>query len=132
MMKANEKKQGEQKSKSKEDNFLLYVPRKKHEEWKTEKGKVKLIFHHDKAAEKFVRWLVKKPYTSDIELDELGSKVWSLIDGNRSVFEIGKELKLHFGDACEPIYDRLIMYLRYLNKKSWISFSRGDQGNSNS
>lgn len=121
----------ENKKQNREDNFLLYIPNKKHEQWEIKKDKVLLIFKHDKAAEKFIRWLVKKPLISDVELDELGSKVWMLINGERSVYEIGQELKREFGDACEPIYDRLIMYLRYLNKKAWISYSRGNQDMTN-
>lgn len=115
------------KNNKKEDNFLLYIPKKKHDSFEVANGKVKLIFHHDKPVEKFVRWLVKKPYISDIELDDMGSKVWTLIDGTKSVYDIGQGLINHFGKSCEPVYDRLIMYLRYLNKKGWISFVKGDQ-----
>jgi hypothetical protein len=111
----------------KEDNFLLYIPKRKHEEFKIEKDSVKLIFHHDKLIEKFIRWLVKKPNISDVELDKVGSKVWTLIDGESSVFDIGQGLLSEFGKSCEPVYDRLIMYLRYLSKKGWIYFERGTQ-----
>jgi len=110
-----------------DDNFLLYIPRKKHKTWEVKKDRVYLIFHHDKSAEKFLRWLVKKPYTSDIELDELGSAVWQLIDEKNTVHDISRKLVEKFGDKCEPINDRLIMYLRHLNKKGWIAFNRGPQ-----
>jgi hypothetical protein len=110
-----------------DDNFLLYIPKKKHNSFEINKDKVKLIFHHDKPIEKFVRWLVKKPYKSDLELDKLGSRVWMLIDGNTTVLDIGKILKEEFGEKCEPAYDRLIMFLRYVNRKGWITFDRGNQ-----
>ena len=115
------------KDEKNDDNFLLYIPKKKHNTWELRKGRVYLIFNHDKAAEKFLRWLVKKPYTSDIELDELGTAVWQLIDGKNTVHEIGKRLVAKFGDKCEPINERLVMYLRHLNKKGWIAFDRGPQ-----
>jgi len=115
------------KDEKNDDNFLLYIPKKKHNTWEVRKGKVYLIFHHDKTPEKFVRWLVKKPYTSDIELDELGSATWQFINGENTVYEIGKKLVAEFGDKCEPVNDRLIMYLRHLNKKGWIAFDRGSQ-----
>jgi len=105
------------------DNFMLYIPQKKHKEWKLKNKKVYLIFHHDRFAEKLVRWLVRKPYVSDIELDELGSATWQLIDGKSSIHDIALKLTERFGDKCQPINDRLIMYLRYLNKKGWIRFS---------
>ena len=109
------------------DNFLLYVPDKKHKEYEIKKGKVLLIFHHDKPVEKFMRWLIKKPYTSDIELDTMGSRVWELINGQNTVYDIGQQLIIIYGKSCEPVYDRLILYIRYLIKKGWISFDRGHQ-----
>lgn len=115
------------KKNKKEDNFLMYIPKKKHETFEVNKGIVKLIFYHDKFAEKLIRWLVKKPFVSDMELDKVGSKVWLLIDGKSSVYDIGQGLLKEFGSSCEPVYDRLIMYLRFLNKKGWISFERGQQ-----
>lgn len=113
--------------KQKEDNFLLYIPKRKEIAWEEKDGKVYLVFQHEKVAEKFMRWLVKKPYISDLELDNLGSSTWKLIDGNNSVFGIGQRLLKEYGSKCEPVYDRLILYLRYLNKKGWISFDRGNQ-----
>ena len=110
-----------------QDNFLLYIPVKKHLEYEAKNGYVYLIFHHDKAIEKFLRRLVKKPAVSDIKLDDLGTFVWQSIDGKKNVYEIGKDLKKKFGNRCEPVYDRLIMYLRYLSKKGWIAFEKGDQ-----
>lgn len=122
-----EKNNGSKKNKKKQDNFLLYVPQKKHLHWEEKKGIVFLIFYHNKPIERFARWLVKKPNTSDIELDSLGSRVWLSIDGERTVYGIGEELKKTFGEKCEPVYDRLIMFLRYLNRRGWISFDRGNQ-----
>ncbi|WP_243108048.1 PqqD family protein [Clostridium sp. JN-9] len=113
-----------------EDNFLLYVPVKKHTDWEVRSGKVYLLFYHNKPIEKFMRWLVKKPYVSDVELDDIGSYVWKSIDGKISVYEIGERLLKEFGKKCDPVYDRLIMYLRYLNRKGWVYFDRGNQKSS--
>lgn len=111
----------------KEDNFMLYIPKRKIETFEVSKGTVKLLFYHNKWIEKFLRWLVKRPYISDVELDKLGSRVWLLIDGNNSVHEIGKIISQEFGESVDPVYDRLLMYLRYLNRRGWIVFNRGDQ-----
>lgn len=115
------------KSEKKDDNFLLYIPIKKHQRWDVRDGKVYLIFEHNRAVEKLVRWLVKKPNVSDIELDDVGSTVWQLIDGERTVYDIGQELLSRYGESCQPVYERLIMYIRYLNRKAWIAFDRGNQ-----
>lgn len=117
--------------KEKDDNFLLYIPKKKHEKWEIRKGNVWLIFNHDKAVERFMRWLVKKPTTSDVELDQIGSSVWKYIDGKDTVYDIGQKLIIEYGDKMDPVYDRLIMYLRHLNKKGWISFTKQEQSETN-
>lgn len=115
------------KEKKVQDNFLQYIPKIKHNIWEVRGEKVYLIFKHDKVVEKFLRWLVKKPYVSDIELDELGSRVWQLIDGKSSVLEIGEEILKQCGKSCEPVYERMTLYFRYLNRRGWISFERGLQ-----
>jgi len=111
----------------KEDNFLLYVPKKKHLTWEEDKKKVKLVFYHDRAIEKALRWLVKKSRVSDLELDEIGSTTWRLIDGVNSVHEISQKLYDKYGERCNPNNQNLIMFLRHLNRKGWISFEKGDQ-----
>lgn len=110
----------------KKDNFMLYIPLKNHKDW-VEKGDiVYLIFNHNKKIEKFMNWLTKKPKVTDIELDEMGTRVWNLINGERSVYRIGQSLSNMYGQECEPVYNRLIMYLRYLNKRGWIKFRTGN------
>lgn len=107
-----------------EDNFLLYVPIKIHDNWIEDQNIIHLIFEHNKPIERFAAWLVKKPTITEIKLDELGSKVWLLMDGCRSVYDIGQILVEDFGSKCEPVYDRLVMYLHYLYKRSWIKFNK--------
>lgn len=105
-----------------QDNFLLYVPHKKHNEWVEKKGHVYLVFHHNHPVQKVANWLVKKPNISDVKLDELGTVVWKAIDGKRNIYEIGEVVRAKFGVGCEPVYDRLIMFVRYLNRRGWIYF----------
>ncbi|KYH33275.1 coenzyme PQQ synthesis protein D [Clostridium tepidiprofundi DSM 19306] len=111
----------------KQDNFLLYIPQRKHDDWEVRNGRVYLNFYHNKPVEKFVRWLFKKPYKSDIELDERGTTVWQLMDGKRTVYDISKELSKKFGDDEKTSNQRLIMYLRYLVREGWISFRKEDE-----
>lgn len=111
---------------TKKDNFMLYVPHYTDKiEWEKRKGKVVLIFHHDKLIEKFIRIFVKKPKVSTLELDEMGTAVWELIDGKRNIYEIGQELKKKFGEKAEPLYERLFLFIRYINRRNWIYFSKG-------
>ncbi|KLU61294.1 coenzyme PQQ synthesis protein D (PqqD) [Peptococcaceae bacterium CEB3] len=111
----------------KKDNYLLYIPVKKHRHWELRNDVVFLVFEHDKPAERFVHWLVKKPTVSDLELDRVGSKVWQNIDGQNTVYQIGQNIGREFGQAFDPDFQRLMRFLNYLNKKGWISFTRGPQ-----
>lgn len=113
--------------KTNSDNVLLFIPKKKHETWEVKNHNVYLIFYHNRIMERFSSWLVKKPTVTDVKLDEIGSCVWKLIDGKKNIYELGENLKLQYGEECEPIYNRLIMYLRYLNRMGWIVFERGCQ-----
>lgn len=113
----------------KDENFLLYVPIKKHKTYEERKGRIFLVFHHDKLVEKLASKLFKKPRVSDLELDELGSAVWKLIDGRRTVLQITEEMKIRFGERCEPINERLIMFIRYLNRRDWINFDKSKARN---
>ncbi|MBU3142508.1 PqqD family protein [Clostridium sp. CF012] len=107
-----------------QENFLLYRPLRKIEQWEVSDGKVKLFFKHDKPVERFMRWLIKKSKVSDIKLDEMGSMVWQLCDGTKTVYEIALSMVEKFNDTEQNAIDRLIMYLRYLSRKGWITFEK--------
>jgi hypothetical protein len=110
-----------------EDNFLRYIPERKHVDYEIRNDRVLLRFHHDRPAERFARWLVKKPDRSDLELDDLGSCVWLAMDGRRSVHDLATLLERQFGNRADQAQGRLVVFLRYLNKKGWITFKRGAQ-----
>ncbi|MGV8983266.1 PqqD family protein [Clostridium sp.] len=115
------------KKKNKEtsqENFLLYRPLRKIEKWELNDEKVKLFFQHDKPVEKFMRWLKKKPKVSDIELDEMGSFVWQLSDGTKTVYDIALAMVEKFHDTEQNSIDRLIMFVRYLSRIGWITFEK--------
>lgn len=72
----------------------------------------------DKIAQK----VFKVPKKSDIELDELGSFVWNLIDGEKTIYDISVLVKEEFKDKCEPLYERLIKYFVILNDNKFITY----------
>lgn len=72
------------------------------------------FFHY--LAQKFL----KKPAISQIHLDKMGSFIWLLIDGNHSIYEIAKNVKEHFGEEAEPLYNRLVQYVRTLEDYGFI------------
>lgn len=108
-------------AKKNNNNFMLYVPvHSKKLMWEENDNIVKLLFRHDKIVEWLARLFIKRPRITTVELDEIGSTVWKLIDGKRTVYDIGIKLKEVYGDKAEPTYDRLNRYLRYLHQNGWI------------
>lgn len=64
--------------------------------------------------------LLKKPKISYIHLDETGSIVYPLLDGEKTVREIGDILHEKLGDSAEPLFERLIPYLLSLKSLGFI------------
>lgn len=85
---------------------------------KDEQGIVTICEKQDYLIQRFFRKLhVRIPQYKKITLDEMGSFVFLQIDGVRSVGEIGKNLEDAFGEKASPVYERLLQYLNYINKK---------------
>ena len=64
---------------------------------------------------------LKNPYFK-IKLDDIGSFIWTLCDGQKTVEEIGRKMKEKFGDRVEPLYERLGTYFQNLEKNKFITF----------
>lgn len=61
-----------------------------------------------------------------IKLDDYGSFVWLRCDGVNNVRTIGEEMKSHFGEAAEPVYDRISRFLQELELSDFVGFSGED------
>ena len=106
------------------ENFLEKVPvRKEGLGWsQSEDGSVTLEMENKGVANRIAQKLLKKPKISYIHLDENGSFVWPLIDGERDIFEIGKYVEAHFGEKANPLYERLSQYFKILEKYGFVEF----------
>ncbi len=71
--------------------------------------------------------LFKKPKISYVHLDEMGSFVWPLIDGETDILRIGELVKEHFGEKAEPLYERLAKYFKILESYRFIQFDKENQ-----
>lgn len=63
----------------------------------------------------------KKPAKSYITLEGMGSYIFTCIDGRRSVHEIGILVREKFGDEAEPLYERLSLYMKQLEKLGFVT-----------
>ena len=108
----------------KEENYLERKPICKNGlNWsKDESGNVTLEMENKGIANRIMQKLIKKPKTSYIHLDEMGSFIWPLMDGEKDILEIGKFVEEHFGEKANPLYERLSQYFKTLEKYNFIEY----------
>ena len=57
-----------------------------------------------------------------INLDTFGTSVWNAINGKNTVAEIGDVLRNEFGEKIEPVYERLGLFIKMLEKNKLIVY----------
>jgi hypothetical protein len=65
--------------------------------------------------------LLKDP-NFKIKLDQYGSQVWKHIDGRHNVMQIADALREEFGDAVDPVYERVGKFILSLEKSNFIIY----------
>lgn len=55
-----------------------------------------------------------------LHLDEIGTHAWKHIDGQNSVLDIAHHLKVKFGEAIEPVYPRLGMFINQMARQGVV------------
>ena len=106
------------------ENYLERVPVRADIKWSAdEDGKVTLEIENKGVFNRIAQKLFKKPKTSYVHLDETGSFVWPLIDGEKDIIEIGKVVEAEFGEKANPLYERLATYFRILNSYGFIKWN---------
>ena len=104
-------------------NYLEYVFCVKNGLSRTDQSPGEVIIHMENkgAANRIAQLLFKKPKISHITLVGMGSFIFRCIDGKRSVFEIGVLVHDKFGDEAEPLYERLCVYMKQLERFGFIA-----------
>ena len=64
----------------------------------------------------------EKPITKNLELDMLGSAVWALLDGNRSVKQVSREFAKKYSLQSKEAEISVSQFLRQLGKRGLIGF----------
>lgn len=111
-------------NKKSSENYLEKIPLKNPEiNWTIDdNGIVTLEVENKGVANKIAQKLLKKPKISYIHLDENGSFIWPLIDGERDIIEIGKLVEAHFGEKANPLYERLVSFFQILENYSFVQW----------
>ena len=105
-------------------NYLEKIPsRPKHIKWNAdENGIVTLDIENTGFMNRMAQKLFRKPKVSHIHLDEMGSFVWPLLDGEKNIIELGELVKERFGDKANPLYERLAKYFQILDSYQFIEW----------
>ncbi len=105
-----------------EENFLEKIPSHKDGLGYSigDDGSVTLEMENKGAMNKIAQLILRKPKISYIHLEEFGSFIWPLIDGKKSIHEIGVEVEKHFGEKANPLYERLATYFKTLESYGFV------------
>ena len=111
------------KKNKKFDNFLDAVPVKNPEInfTKDDNGIVTLEIENKGLMNRVFQKLLKKPKITYIHMEELGSFVWQIIDGESDITALGKKVEEHFGEKANPLYERLSQYIKILESYNFIT-----------
>lgn len=103
-------------------NYLEYVPiHNPKVQYKVFDDKKVTLYQENKGLFNLIaQKILKKPKISQIHLDEMGNFIWPLIDGKRNLIEISELVKAEFGEKAEPLYNRLVQYIKTLESYGFI------------
>lgn len=87
-----------------------------------ENGIITLDIENTGAFNRIAQKFFKKPKVTHIHLDEMGSFVWPLLDGEKNIIELGKEVEKHFGEKANPLYERLAKYFQILDSYHFVEW----------
>ena len=111
--------------KSGSENYLERKPmRHPSINWEAdENGLITLAIENTGIFNRIAQKLFKKPKISYVHLDENGSFIWPLLDGEKDITAIGVLVDEHFGDKAHPLYERLAQFFRILDSYGFIEWN---------
>ena len=106
------------------ENYLERIPKRpeKYEYTVGDDGIVTLHIENKGVFNKIAQKLFKKPRISYVHLDEMGSFIWPLLDGDKNIIELGKVVEKQFGEKANPLYERLAKYFQILDSYNFIEW----------
>ena len=108
--------------KNNSENFLEKKPIRADIAFSEKEGIVTLEIENKGIFNRIAQKFFKKPKISYIHLDEMGSFIWPLLDGEKDIIEIGKFVEEKFGEKANPLYERLAEYIRRLASYGFVNF----------
>lgn len=87
-----------------------------------EEGKVTIVRENKGFFNRLLQLLKLKPTHTNIHLEGQGNTVYPLIDGKRTIKEIGDLVREKHKEESEPVYERLIQFLNVLESNGFIYY----------
>jgi hypothetical protein len=104
-------------------NYLDKIPKRSEKiSWSDYNNKVTLEIENKGIFNRIAQKIFRKPRISYVHLDEMGGFIWTVIDGEKSILELGKIVEEKFGEEASPLYERLSKYCRILESYGFISW----------
>ncbi len=106
------------------ENYLEKIPMQNSLlKWEVNsEGKVDLLIENTGFFNRMAQKLFGKPEITYVHLDDMGSFIWQLIDGEKNIIELGKAVEEHFGDSANPLYERLAKYFQILDSYRFVEW----------
>ena len=108
---------------------LLELKPVRTETWEEDDGRVVVVRSRGTGTgiQKVRDWLRFWLSSSRIRLDGPGSRVWLLLDGQRSVGEVADLLRMEFGEEIEPAEERAGEMVRSLHNEELVAYPGWDE-----
>lgn len=112
------------KNKQSQINYLDLIPEKAPSiRWHRDlKERVILEIENTGAFNKIAQKIFNKPRYTKVHLDGLGSFIWPLIDGKRTITDLAALVKEKYGEKAEPLYPRIIKYFQIMESYHFVWF----------
>lgn len=106
------------------ENYLERKPRRPEGlNWSADaNGIVTLDIENNGVMNRIAQKLLHKPEVTHIHLDEIGSFVWPLLDGERDIIALGVLVREKFGEKADPLYERLAKYFQILDSYHFVEW----------
>ena len=87
-----------------------------------DEGAVTLEIENKGVFNRIAQKCLHKPKISYVHLDAMGSFLWPLLDGEKTVIELGYIVDEKFGEEAYPLYERLAKYMQILDSYGFITW----------
>jgi len=106
-------------------NLFDLVPERAAIEVSRQEGKARFEFPRFKSGPgRFFGSIFRASETIKVNLDVMGTAVWDMVDGRRSVTKIAEAIGGRFGEKVQPVGPRLAALFRVLERNRIIRFKQ--------